>query len=318
MGDDIIEYKNLYNKIFFTIIENTQPEIFATTNETITDETITDETITDETITDETITDKTIYYKNFINNIKENHPDIYKSTNETITDVIKEIFWAAVAGRAINKKYSTLVISKINSELMAFKNEKQFSHDQLTTFIRDLMMLINDAHVPERTDAEAGVWLEEKWDKDYKEDQVEYKQWAADEARARPIREAEERARVEAEEAKEIKRQARKAEAQEWAKMLRKQDREIEEWRKKSQQQDRERRLQERDQEFETLHRLALQKERSRLEAARKNRDSQSVYRKALLFTRGGSRRRRRKTTRKLRKHYKSHKSSHKYIRRKK
>jgi len=100
--------------------------------------------------------------------------------------------------------------------------------------------------------------------------------------------------------------------------MLRKQDLEIKEWWNKSQQEDKEKKLRGRDQEFETLYRLALQKERSRLEAARKNRDSQSVYRKALLFTRGGSRRRKRKTTRKLRKHYKSRKSSNKYIRRKK
>lgn len=302
MSDNIIEYENLYHKIFFTIIKNTQPGIFATTNETITDESITDETK---------------YYENFINSIKENHPDIFNSTTETITNGIRDIAWTLQLSNNINKKYSALDnnTSLIVSDLTAFKNEKKFTDDELTRFIFVLKELINDARLPKRTDEEAEVWLAEQAAKDEVKDEKEYKRWVEEQAAAMAARAAAEKA----EEAEEIKRQARKADANEWANMMRNQNWEIEEWWRREQQKNKEKALLKRDMEYATLHQIAQQRERERLAASRKKRASESEFRKSLLFARrGGSRRRKRKATRKLRKHYKSRKSYHKHIRRKK
>ena len=290
MSDDIKEYENLYHKIFFTIVKNTQPEIFATTNKTITDASITDETK---------------YYENFINSIKENYPGIFNSTTETITDEIRDIAWTLQLN---NKNYSALDnTSLIVSDLMAFKEEKNYTDDELTTFIFELRKLINDAMLPKRTNKEAEMWLAEQEAKDEVEDQKEYTRLYGEHAASRASRAAAE----EREKAKDIKRQAAKKEAKEWADMKREQDREIAEWWQQEQQKKKAKELLKRDLEFKTLHRIARQREMDRLEAER-------IKRASLFARRGGSRRRKRKATRKLRKHYKSRKSTHKHIRRKK
>ena len=297
MSDDIKEYENLYHQIFFTIVKNTQPEIFATTNKTITDASITDETK---------------YYENFINSIKENYPGIFNSTTETITDEIRDIAWTLQLN---NKNYSALDnTSLIVSDLMAFKEEKNYTDDELTTFIFELRKLINDAMLPKRTNKEAEMWLAEQEVKDGVEAQKEYTRLYGEQAVSRAVREAAE----EREKAKDIKWQTRKAEEKEWADMIRKQDREIAEWWQQEQQKKKAKELLERELEFETLHRIARQKQREGFAASRNKRASDFKFRESLFARRGGSRRRKRKATRKLRKHYKSRKSSNKHIRRKK
>ena len=308
MSDDKIEYENLYNKIFFTIVRSKFPRIC----KEILPQIIGGNEDDDESFDlDETT-------RKFINSIKENYPDIFNSTTETITDGIRDIARTLQLNDNINKKYSALDnTSLIVSYLMAFKKEKNFTDDELTIFIFELKQLINDAILPKRTDKEAEAWLAEQEAKDDVEDQKEYKRLYGEQAASRAARAAAE----EQEKAKEIMRQAQKAEANEWADMMRKHNLEIAKWRQQEQQKDKAKNLlkrEKREQEFVRLYRIAQEKEMTRLEEERKNRKAQSVSRASLLARHGGSRRRKRKATRKLRKHYKSRKSTHKHIRRKK
>lgn len=297
-----IDYENFYNKIFFTIVRANFPKVF------------------DETV-DETITDETIKHQNFINSIKKNNPDVFYSTKRKIehgiSDIDSEIQYSKTS-KINNKKvfdvtitdetimhqnfikvYSSLATKLILDELLAYKNIENITDQQLERFIYNLNMKIDRGVLPMKT--------AEELEADMKAEAAE---------RALAAREAE----IEAEEEEQWNWQKERERMRENSVISRNNNQFKTRLTTAKDKMEAARREAE-DDEFARISGAVIRKERDAMAERMRQRQTKSklttdATRKAHS---GGSRRRRkRKRTRKLRKHYKSRKSSNKYIRRKK
>ena len=280
MSDDIKEYENLYHKIFFTIVRAKFPRIC----KEILLQIIGGLSDVDESFDlDETT-------RNFINSIKRKYQGIFESTKTEIMFGIYEIYregWYSTNG--INKTFSDFGTKLILDELIEYQNIKKITDEELVSFINKLHARIRKGSIPTKTeeDMEAEAAERELAAKEEKEEAEEYEKlrWQKEYDRVRSaypgVSKDNNLLKTRITTAMNERDVPRKAAAQ--------------------------------DAYFEKISRHAISREKAAMEARIKTR----------LTTRksngGGLRRRRkRKATRKLRKHYKSRKSSNKHIRRKK
>ena len=278
------DYENFYNKIFFTIVRDNFPKVF--------------DEIFDE-IFDETITDETIMHQNFINSIKRNYPDIFDSTTRKIlpgiSDIDRERRFSETGN--INKVYSSIGPKLILRELLVYKNIKKITDQQLERFIDDLNMRIDKDVLPMKTAEELKADLEAEAAEralaaqEDARDAADYERWNWQKERERMranlvISRNNNQFKTRLTTAKD-KMEAARREAE--------------------------------DDEFARISGAVIRKERDAMAERMRQRQTKLTTDTTRKAGGGGLRRRRkRKRTRKLRKHYKSRKSTHKHIRRKK
>ena len=271
MSDDIIEYENLYNKIFYTIIKANFPRIckeilapFIGGNEDV---------------------DETIVNTNFINSIKRNYQSIFRTTKTEIMFGIGEIDRQGSNG--IHKLYSNFVTKLILDELIAYQTIKEITDEELVSFIRKLHTRIYAGDIPTKTVedlraeiAEKEEAAKEQQEEDEEDEKLNWKEEYEKRSSAYPGVSIDNKLfKTRLTTSNNERGVSRKAAAE--------------------------------DAYFKKISGDVISKGRARMRQTKSRLTTSKVIG-------GGLRRKKRKATRKLRKHYKSRKSTHKHIRRKK